>query len=77
MGPPLPGAGTGVVNCYKPFSVEVEGSLFGLVRLLTLCIVGPSPGSLLLLSLDLLTDTSLFGVRLMTQPLVHETTVGP
>ena len=28
-GPLLPAVGTGVINCYKPFSAEVEGSLFG------------------------------------------------
>ena len=29
VGPPLPEAGAGVVNCYKSFSTEMEGSLFG------------------------------------------------
>ena len=29
VGPPLPAVGTGVIDCYKPFSAEVEGSLFG------------------------------------------------
>ena len=27
VGPPLPKAGAGVINCYKPLSVEVEGSV--------------------------------------------------